>query len=390
MAGTIHGRLEMYSNLGSNYNNMQEQFVNIHSFINSWHPGSRIALQYGKAGTGTNFWNLANPFTTNAFTVFRFTTTAGWNFYLLVQGTWSASEAFGNSPGNPGYANGGNPVNAIGIAAAVALTSGGADSNPWVNAGGGTGNAGADVKGSPVWAAPSGGKLFVLPRSNNLPRGYHADGTVSTLKQNCAMAGRDGNGIRYHMFMDDDAFVLFTTTSTTYTLTYVGTYTPAPDFSAIRPLVMFSVATTPTEWFGQNMGGYTGALTWEGGIVTGNPAFPVGPVVIDRYNASWGSSKPAWNPNPQFATATNMEWALPLVGYVSGGEFPAVGYIGRINSPLLRYVYNWTTHNLNSSPFWTRICLGWSTTQATTHWTAPWDGVTPPGNGTTRVGLNDY
>lgn len=385
MSGTIHGRLEMYSNTASSFNNLQEQFVNVYSFIDTWK--TRIALQYGKGGTGTNFWNVANPFGTNAFAVFRFTTTAGWNFYLLVQGTWSNSEPFGNSPGNPGLSSGSPYTTVIGFAAAAALTSGGADSNPWVNAGGGTGNAGADTKASPVWAPPSNGKLYVLPRSNNLPRGYHANGTVSTNKENCAAGGLASvGGIRYHMFLDDDAFVFFSTIGTQYLLTYVGTYTPAPGLTVTRPIVMFS-ATNAQEWIATGMGAVGGGAQFEGGIITGNTDLPVGPVFIDRYNTAWNSA--TWNPNPQFATATHMEWQIPLLGFMSGGELP-LGYLGRIDSPLLRFVYNWATHNLNLSPFWSRICLGWSVTTASSHWTTTWDGVTAPGTGTTRAGLNNY
>lgn len=378
MSGTIHGRIEMYSNTASNINNCQEQFKGVFDFLNL-RKGSK-ALQWGKSATGPNYWDQANPFQSNAFAVFPFPAAGSrtWSWQLLLQYCAHATEVFGNSPGNPGALNRLVPAVGMGMQAAVARTSGGADADPWK---GTTLNNGADTKVSPVWGAPSGGSVYVLPRSNN-ERGNH-----NTNKENCGqIIAPSSSATRYHAFCDDDAFVLCTSTSgsgsgSLYNINYVGPYTPAPGFNPANPLVMLAMSSA-FDYHTVTVGLVSGDAVAEGGIFVLHPDFPVGNYHFDRYNYAMASAN--WNPNPQFATPTYMEWPLPI--YVQSIDFPGFGFVGMIDSPLFRHVFNWATHSVSTGSL--RVCLGYSATLGTNHWTVPWDGATTPGTGATRAGID--
>jgi len=248
MAGTLHGKKDVYVNtVGSN--NAQEGFKSLFDFfedlVDVHGYCTRVALNWGSGGTGTDFWDGANPFGSNAFAVYCFPPSPQrlWSWYILIQ--WSAGATFGSAPGNPGLTDGGTGggVSNIAFAVAAALDSGDNPANPW----NGTSNFdGADTKGATVWAAPGGGTLYVMPRSNDV------GGSHATNKENCGPILLTGTTVdqRLHFAADEDSF--WSThdhddANRFFHNWFVGPYVPTPDFNPAVPLVSFQGVVDPSD-----------------------------------------------------------------------------------------------------------------------------------------------
>jgi len=201
------GYVDVRPNEGTHQNHAQALFKVYYDACERWVTvgyAERVALNWGSGGTGTDFYDGANPFATNAWCVYRFPSTARrpWAYYISFQ--WSGGGSFGSSPGNPGLiygTTGGGTNSQIGVQFALAVDADGFSADAWT---GTTNFDGADTKGSPVWAAPVGGSVHVWPRSNN-PGGSHA-----TLRENY-FAIQDGTYLtsRSHIFHDGDHFMLW-------------------------------------------------------------------------------------------------------------------------------------------------------------------------------------
>jgi len=269
MAGTLHGKKGIQVAAGSS-NNSQETFkalfdffedlVDVHGYC------TRVALNWGSGGTGTDFHDEANPFGNNAFAVYCFPPSPQrlWSWYILIQ--WSAGATFGSSPGNPGliFATTGASQQNVGFAVAVALDSGGLDADPW----NGTSNFdGADTKGATVWAAPGGGTLYVFPRSNDV------GGSHATNKENTQVILASGTTVdqTFHAAADEDGFWVahdFDTNNRFLRSWYVGPYVPTPDFSPSVPLVCICGKEDPsTDWLIGDTTGTSNTSIEGGGVV---------------------------------------------------------------------------------------------------------------------------
>src|SRR5687768_3165624 len=116
MSGTIVGKVDCKLT-AITANGQQEFFKTIYDFMQQMVTAghcTRIALQHGASGTGTDYFDGANPFGENAFGVWRFNGSP--QFYLLLQ--WAFSASFGTTPGNPGALNGAAAQDGVGIAIA--------------------------------------------------------------------------------------------------------------------------------------------------------------------------------------------------------------------------------------------------------------------------------
>jgi len=178
-----HGVVDVVVNETTNDQSAQAAFKKAYDAFERWVTFGyceQVALYYGISGTGTDFYDGVNPFTDNAWFVYRFPPTRNrkYSFYAHMQ--YSESGNFGGGGGSPALITGGTgdaTANSgqLGIQIAVGITSAFADGNPW----NGTSNFdGADTKGASVWAAPGGGTVHVWPRSNN------TGGTHVTNKEN--------------------------------------------------------------------------------------------------------------------------------------------------------------------------------------------------------------
>lgn len=368
MGGTIHGRIECHDNDAATLDRLQDIYVSLYRFLNL--RKTRLVLQYGSAATGMDYHDGANPAKDNSFAVFKFPASAlrpTWSWYLMIQGCFAAAN-FGGAPGNPGLFWGMSGARGVGVQAATASTLAGGDWFPW---NGTTANDGTDTKGSTVWAGhPSGGKLYVFPRSNN------PGGSYTSSKHDCGPLGQNNGGAnpeRWHIFCDDDSFAMYwapNSATAQYRWAYVGPYTPAPGVTVERPLVMLlngSIGSNmiwPTTW-GPSDAGVAEDFSDTGGGVKN--------FRVDYYSAC---STPNHNPNPQFLTTTYSEFKLPLITF----EYPYMSLIGWIDSPLMRWVWNLAVnHDQNAAK--TKTFLSWTATRPNSGWTVPWDGVTVAGSG---------
>jgi hypothetical protein len=376
MAGTVKGKIDCFFSGGTALINSRDIFIAIYKHLNNLVVSGYtelVALQTNGGAVPMVFSDEVGAVPgDNSFYVFRFLPfgTRTWSWYILVQ--WSYGATFGNAPGNPGLANNDNGTASngdIGIACAVALTSLGADANPW--AGTVLGN-GTDTKAATVWAAPALGSLYVFPRSNN-PGGDH-----NTNKENtsCCVLNTGTGNMRAHIIGDrDNLFVAWNTSDAgNYRWMHQGLYT--------------RVTGLPTDipnffQFGLHSGMLFSNTFF--GLIDGSSA---GGVLSPRTNqvqqAMYGAlvqDTSTTEPNPQYAATTFSRQAIPL--YID--EFPLTppGKVGEAE---------FLTQTLNcasDSTFDTlaKIVIGSSTTTER-RLAVPWDGASTPKTSLAKAGID--
>jgi hypothetical protein len=365
MAGPIAGSIEHRLGAGTTAaQENQELFTALYGFLNAKY--TRIASNFGTAGTGFDYWDGASPSGENAFAVFRAGSAAN-PFNILIQ--WAHTNAFGASPGNPGAINGATG-DGVGVVVAFRLDG----TNPWA---GGVANVGADAKASPVWT-PGGSTLVVLDRAASV------GGSFATNKENTiiiANAAAGGGGIlnRFHVVGDNDGFVcLFDLTNDgSYTMKYFGAYTPRTGFTITHPLVALSTQTIgyPTDGPGITYGSITGTSGDEGGI-------------HGRLSADLVRGFSIQSVAPAFDIAYQPNGQGPVVE-LDAAEVMLIrrelnqGLCGFVPSAVLANVFNVSNNEVNAAA--TRAYLA-VTTVAARKWSIPWDGGAGPGIGVTRAG----
>lgn len=384
MAGTPVGKVECYhTNTGANGN--QEAFKNLYDFFNSQMVGAgyatRIALQYGSSGTGTDYHDGANPFGENAFALFRMdglnsgnsssarngSTLPDFDYYVLMQ--WADTDSFGTSPGNPGLADAASAIDGVAISVAV-RTDG---NSPW---NGSTNNNGTDTKGSAVWTAGAS-VVHILPISNSFTGGTHL-----TNKENMRLLADISSTTRVSMIGTADSFIILVDAGAAgaYVAHYFGIYTPRSGLSPSLPItgVSPSIATglpwadgTGTTWGtttggGTNEGGVLGTLLTDlmGGV-------SVGQDVVGVFGLQ---------PNNELATPEYDAFPIRAIQRGTG----RTGYVGDLETGLVESVYNVPTNSSNAAL--SRAYFG-SATQGSLHLAVAWGGATSPGTGATRAGV---
>lgn len=361
MAGTPRGSIEHFIS-GNNAAAHQDMFMAVVDFLEA-HPSWTSIASQGNGATGApSTWGWsggANVPGENAWVVFEHTD--GW--FVLLQ--WSWASAFGASPGDPGDAPAGYY---LGIQMAFD-TSGG--TSIW---NGGTGNAGVDSKGTPVWVN-DGGQVVVYPRGNG------AGGTFNTNKEACASVNYGGTTRRFHVVGDDD-YLWFGTDQDNNgdynSIMYLGPYTPDDDVTPVgAPLVMYQQENQIADFTSVGTAGNTSSNT-EGGVVAAR-----GQAEARSFNVpihgSWMSA--TYQPNGQRDPAGHDLLDLPLVVSDAQGD-GSYGYLGKIE--LVQCAFNVPTHDTNGDA--SKAFFGY-TTNASNHWVVDWDGATVPGTGTTRSGI---
>lgn len=333
---------------------------------------TRKALQYGLGGTGTGWWDEGTPFGANAFAVYEFNSTP--KFSVLVQFGTNTNK-FGTSPGNPGALNGSASAVGVGVAMAARLDG----TSPW---GGGTGNAGADTKSTPVWT-PGTSTLYVVDRACS---SITTAGSYATNKENAIRVDPSGySRYRMHCVGSADGFCVLSSHNDTgiYTFCAGGRYTPRPGLTSshVLPLALwgFNSLTNGHFDFGTSTayGIAAGTGTYEGGVI-GRPADYVGELYINPAPSAFHDS--SFQPNMQ---PTDPEFDLSPYGFAFG-HLSRKGYLGSFAcSDLVSYCYNTNNHQTNSAG--TKAYLG-HTTVAGAKYAIPWDGGRAPGNNMTRDG----
>lgn len=380
MSGTVCGILDAlhYSTVQADRN--QATFKIIFAFFERMVAvgnAARIALQYGASGTGTDWYDGANPFGENAFAVYRFLASASsvrtTDFYVLIQ--WADTASFGTAPGNPGRLKGSTSGDGIGIQMAFREDGG----SPW---NGTTNNNGTDTKGATVWVA-GGSVLHVLDRScsDAVPNGSW----VSTKDNLLPLCDTTADYGRFHCIGDADGFVIFTTATSSlgspvsYWATYVGVYTPRDGFSMTNPyiLVNWNTAIVVTlSGSGTTHGTYNCSTYYEGGALNNIPANKV-----QSYNLSTFDNLHNLTLQPNMQVVGGEYDRLPII--VIAYEGATKGLIGQIPEDILSTVFGLPMETTNAAK--TIAYLG-TTDIDGQQFVVPWDGGDAPGvNTVTRT-----
>ncbi len=369
MSGTKRGSIEHRFHAGSGQQNQRDCFVACVKFMDS-HPGfTRIASSYGTGGTGFDYTGGPNAPGENAFAVWK-ATTSTLHYWVLIQ--WAFNEQFGQAGnGHPGSLSSSTGQGGYGIGIAVALDTTG--TSPW---NGGTANAGADAKGSPVWVA-NGGTLVVLPRSNG------AGGTHAANREACHTIDQDSpSDLRLQIVGDDDSLIFATdhTNAGKYdNFVYVGPYTPAAGVSAPKPLCMLGLSFSGSDWqVTTDVGSLDNSTEPSGGGgAVASPADGPRIVRLDRLAQVLTTEQ---QPNGARGSVNDE---LPVTIRLRDGQGAGTyGLLGTV--PLLGEIANLATHTGNSDL--SRVVLG-SATVGQVKVTIPWDGATTPGSGNTVAGI---
>jgi hypothetical protein len=358
MAGTPHGTIEhIFATV--NQAQTRDTWVRLFNMFEAATAWTLIASQFGLAATGFDLTGGANPAGENAFAVWR-----NARMHILLQ--WAHTSVFGIAPGNPGD----QPIT-DGVAIQMAYdTSGGV--GIWA---GGTGAAGADSKGTPVWQT-SGGSLIVHPRANG------SGGTFGTNFEACAQATQTLTvNSRFSAVHDDDyiAIVQDTGDDGSYNrILYLGPYLPAPGVVVTgEALVMYQFVAAPV--LDVAIGSLTNASsTSEGGVAE---AAGTTRSRILRVDLATLGHDVLHAPNPQKAANTHDAQALAIYTQDAEGA-GSNGLLGHVDE--VKYLFNVLTHNTptgllkayfgNSTPTSVKVELDW-------------DGATTPGSGVTEAGV---
>lgn len=366
MAGTLVKLLDCKGTT-SGANAVQEQFVLLYIFMEAMASAghcTRIALQWGNGGTGTDFWDGANPFGENAFAVYTWGAGAGTARDVMIQ--WATTDAFGAAPGNPGAINGGT---GDGVGIVMATREDG--TSPWA---GSTNNDGTDTKGSPVWSAGAS-VLHVLDVANTTGGSYAAN------KENCLRAALGSpNAMRLHMVGDADAIAILSseTDDGNYRALHLGRYTPRTGWSGPNPL--FAMAEMQAVmWSAANYGSAAGSLQKEGGVLGRSGADGV--AVLSLADVTFGGLlNDTFQPNQQI-NPQQLDGVLPLLVYGSAVRY---GLVGSSDGGTVAVFYTDLNHAVD--PTSSRAYLGSAVAGPAHRYGIPWDGGAAPGVGVTRAG----
>lgn len=381
MSGTPTGIIDAYTAAAgrNEYQQASEVFKLIFDALEANPNTTRIALQYGSGGTGTDYWDGANPWGDNGFAVWRFEPSAAraWPYYVLVQSAnaGGTSANFGAAPGDPGVMEGnqGTSYGHVGWQCAIGI---GGDENPW---NGTTADDGTDDKGGSaayalgndgngtVWRTPAAGtNLMVFPRSNN------GNGTYDAIKQDHLLLFNYNSQLntRMHVISDDDSVFI----DLQGTISGCGIYTPHPGITIDRPFLMYrnagSVPTSPTER--------------QGGIAypDSTDSDPVRNVSF-TYSTAWTAGS---QPNGLFSPAQydlTQAW-VKIVDSINTKYVDAImGVWGAVDG-FVKLNYDIPADSTNIGK--TIASLG-TTTTAAWKYAMPWDGVSTPGANFTRTGI---
>lgn len=397
MAGPIHGLIENF-NVGTSQGtgSCQAFFVNVYNFLNNntgtlgiqriaYNTGSNIA---GMPVNGTRGMQMYPPNSQlaaghDAWACFCFSS-ASKPWYVFMQG------AFGS---NLGSTNAGSPAlvdslttfaGGVGFSFAQSVSG----SNPWNGTSGslGTGSAGTDTKGNPVWVNGTNSSIIHYPRSNDPIR---AGGTGVKHENLIGFTVGQSEAARYQILADYDNFCIVYDTSNDGTydrMLFFGTYTPLSGLSSPAPdLPYFCMYQSAVPFNAGQVYGTVAGATMGGG--TSYPQVAVSgscTVALERLALSTGLFQNTnAQPNRAFATPRWDEWPILVGLYEFGGSFIVVGPLGQ-HVEFMREVYNIPTHDTSLNLG--RAVFG-SSTQASVHVTLPWNGSTIPGSGATLTGV---
>lgn len=373
MAGTIVRSLD-HKGTTSGANAVQEQFTILFGFLEAMATAghmTRIALQWGNGGTGTDFHDGANPFGENAFAVYTWGVGAGVARAILIQ--WATTDAFGAAPGAPGRLNGGTG-DGVGLAMAVRPDG----TSPWA---GTTNNDGTDTKGTPVWT-PGSSTLHVIDRACST---IAPGGSFATNRENLLRVTKGApNGMRMHCVGDADTIAVLSSEDDLggYSCFTCGRYVERAGIVGAAPL--YAIAHYPSSdqmWADGTSTAYgsTNGLgnIREGGVMGRLAGDDVSDLNMEVIFTSLLSN--VMQPNQQIAPQ-ELDGVPPSLFF---GNAVRRGLVGRAEGEVLHVVFSTNNHGVSPSSDRAYMCIAATDTR---RWSIPWDGGAAPGVGVTRAG----
>lgn len=381
MAGTARGKIEMLLSSGVIADDARDYWTSIYNhFVNLETAGVAeiVALYYGSGGTGTDYTGGGNPSGTSAFFVARFVPNAerDVSVYWLFQ--WTANNTIGVANGAPATRVGlARSIGTGGVlcAAAICTDADGADASPWQ---GTTNNDGADSKADPVWAAPAGGQIHLMPY-NNAESGstsVSADGLVVIYGD--GFAGPYGN-TRAQVLTDDDNFAcvvdyddngLHNDGAIGCKLEALAPIAADGSRQLTPPYMLDSV----NDWAPATGDSLAGSV----GIVGTSPE-----IRVSAPSVTWRGRQPndCYAP-PQYGMRSVGVWGLPDLSNQS--QDLGTGFVGRTQAEFLAHVNG--LPGADTLDGLTRYIA--NDAAAGLGYALPWDGVTVPGSGLTPQGTD--
>jgi hypothetical protein len=389
MSGTARGTIDCQTNEANEFRNTSNAFKVWFDAFEAHPNTTRVALQYGLGGTGTDFWDGGNPFGRSAFAVWSMAATGvrayPYTFIMQIAGSTTNNTTYGDAPGDPGTHTGSTSSSWGSLTLAVAIGVGG-DEDPW---NGTTVNDGTDSKGGSaayaagndgngtVWRVPAAGgtDLLAFPRTNSIDGSNEATGRGSMIVFNPSNVGV----CRYHLVMDDDNIYAYSDVGDNGggQFCIIGPYEPRPDATITYPFVAY------TEGAGSMSFG--AVPEGDGGVALPDSLFstiPVGGFNMDPNNFMATGTQP----NNLF---TPSQYDIgPLAFRVIGKDRVFMdGLLGTVGSADGFTLWSYNIPWRSTSGSLTRAYLG---DAATASWkiSVPWDGVTVPGTTVTRTGIS--
>jgi hypothetical protein len=383
---TVMGNLESRINAGSYTSG--EMYITIINTLNRMSSLgiTRIASNYGTAGTGFNYWDVGPTIGLNSWVVYRFAN-ATIPFYMLIQcviPNTTNSTSIG-TPGAGSISTNWGGLTSYGVAFAVSMRLDGL--SPW---NGTTNNNGIDTKGTPVWI-PGASTLCAFPRVNSVGGTYATnreaitpiiDQSISTGQPYPSSAYNQ----RMNIIVDENNFLILLDSDIngSYSWFYFGKYVPRPDLNIQVPYVMLSqmhagldpivarynygLATVPTsfQWLS----------TGDGGIV--HPTASTGVKIVYTDTSSTHMST-TYNPNRSTGVIGRYD-LLPV--YVLMSELNYTGLLGSIDFFRVGYGLGCQTTSNDR-----RLAVFGTAYPTSGKIVVPWDGSTSPGSGINRIGV---
>ena len=402
---TYYAKLDCLSTVATNENlsgEVYKSFCDFMSYLTASNVATLVSWNSGSGAISGSFdsrtyWNGSRPFGLGSHTLWRFNTssTRNWEWYLYTQ-VVSASDSIRQSFNTPISGYGGqsdvywsNSYRGILMQAAVCF-SGSSSFNPWNGSlSDGSGNASQGAGNGLIrWVSGANDRtLYVLPRSNDLL------GANSTRKDNGV--GLDGaptyylaTQTRYNFICDGDALLITNDTdnNSTYKINYIGPFELKNNLTASGicgsdyGLIMYT-GEINNDTIGINtvFGDTAGTnVSQNGGI-----AVPIGNMINGSKTAIPQANQflvSTYQPN----TLTSTYDEFPV--YVGGSEAGNYGYLGNMNSGLIRYVVNLQSHDMKND--FSRAIVGGTTTLTNKKISIPWTGSVAIGVSTSRTGSN--
>lgn len=410
MSGPFRAKLEGYFNTTTDIENARAAFKftwDHFKYLETVGVTTEIARNNGTGATtgSTGWWDDSNAFGSDAWAVFRWNSSSvrTWEWYVLIH----AADSYAAGVAAPALVNGSTTVDGLAMAVAISVNTGtGVTSNPW----GGitTGALGTHLKSTPVWTTGAvGDSLYVWPRSNSL------SGSHSGSRQNEWLATSDvSTNYRASIVSDNDGFVAIFSAPDTVSdfgnnnISLVYPFTPNNVISSSvsgnikTPLMVINSSDSSFEGLfdpGTDNGGTAGTAARCGGGIIGADGLSVRTLRTDYLRHGLGFSgyvsHDLWGGEIYnfLSGSTRNKWELlDAFLFVSTAEPQYQGYVGQLNSPLVKIIrYAHVGHtSLTGSRIAYSTDRGFDTTSNKALILIPWTGsVTVGKNQGVREGI---